>query len=252
MIIYVAKNDVNGKCYVGKTIDLHRRKIKHKSDALNHIQNGKFARAIRKYGFEKFSWSILDECQSETELNEKEKHFIEVFDSIKNGYNSTMGGEGGNTLLDNKVKSDHQRKIKKALAKKEHSTSKTWYVYDESFNEYVLTGRKFIEFFESKSINVMTIRQIFYQHRKRKFHKGYTVSSYKLDKKQFDDLLKADKIPILANKKISWIFEKDGKQYEFRLREDFCAQTGLTFGQSRMITDYGREIDGWKGHKKPV
>ena len=252
MVVYLAKNNVNGKCYVGKTIDLNRRKIKHKSDSLNYIQNGKFARAIRKYGFDKFSWSILCECSNAFELNEKEKYFIGTFDSIKNGYNVTLGGEGGNTLIDEEVKMMHKKKIKESLSKKEHSTSKTWFVYNEKFEEFILTGRMFINFFELRNIKVMTMRQIVYGRRKRKFHCGYTASLEKLSIDELKKRLSENDIVIPNKKKISWIFEKNGARIEFRLREDFCKKTGLTFGQARMITDYGREIDGWKGHKKSV
>lgn len=249
MIVYLAKNDINGKCYVGKTVDLDRRKIKHKSDSLNHIQNGKFARAIRKYGFDKFSWTVLCECSNDAELNDKEKYFIEAFDCIRNGYNMTLGGEGGNTLINKKVKLDHQMKIKSALSKKQHSTSKTWYVYDENFSEFILTGREFIDFFESKNINVMTIRQIVYGRRRRKFHNGYTASLKKLPIQELKNSLMESRRYVPPEKKISWVFYKDEIKHNFRLREDFCRATGLTFGQARMITDYGREIDGWKGFK---
>lgn len=49
--------------------------------------------AFRKYGIENFEFSILEEC-SEEQLNDKEKFYIQKYNSYNNGYNETLGGEG--------------------------------------------------------------------------------------------------------------------------------------------------------------
>jgi hypothetical protein len=41
-------------------------------------------------GLENFSFEVLEEC-SRTELNEKEKFYIELYQSDKFGYNSNSG-----------------------------------------------------------------------------------------------------------------------------------------------------------------
>lgn len=51
-----------------------------------------FHRAIRKYGIDNWTTEILETIDNDL-LNEKEKYWIEYFDSFKNGYNSTTGGE---------------------------------------------------------------------------------------------------------------------------------------------------------------
>lgn len=93
--IYCFKNKINGKCYIGQSINLAKRYNDHKANHLNPNYcnyNSKFYRALRKYGFDNFEYSILLECE-QSELNEKEKAYIEMYDSYKNGYNSTLGGE---------------------------------------------------------------------------------------------------------------------------------------------------------------
>lgn len=50
-------------------------------------------RAIIKYGKENFVIEPLEKCGS-TLLNEREKYYISYFDSYRNGYNSTEGGQG--------------------------------------------------------------------------------------------------------------------------------------------------------------
>lgn len=94
-IVYAARCD-NGKFYVGQTVvDLETRKSQHKCSKLNT----KFARAIRKHGFDNFEWSVLAQIEtSQADLDAAEKHYIEQYDSIANGYNTCEGGMGGRTV----------------------------------------------------------------------------------------------------------------------------------------------------------
>lgn len=87
MIIYEIKNKINGKSYIGQ----------HSSDELEtYWGSGKLIRkAIEKYGIENFERTILERCSNKNELNEREKYWIKEKDSIKNGYNLTKGGTGG-------------------------------------------------------------------------------------------------------------------------------------------------------------
>lgn len=50
-------------------------------------------RALRKYGIENFSFSILEECKV-SELNNKEIEWISKLNSYEEGYNCTRGGDG--------------------------------------------------------------------------------------------------------------------------------------------------------------
>lgn len=94
-LIYKACNVHNGKCYIGKTVkQLSRRKTEHKNYAIR--QNGKsaFPSAIRKYGFDSFSWEILEDSISNEYLNEREAFYIKENKSNTEGYNMTNGGDG--------------------------------------------------------------------------------------------------------------------------------------------------------------
>lgn len=93
MIIYKATNKINGKVYIGKTTrTLEIRKKQHIIEAKNCKFH--FHKAIQKWGESSFDWEVLFTAQDQKELNEKEIFFIKQYDTYKNGYNQTKGGEG--------------------------------------------------------------------------------------------------------------------------------------------------------------
>lgn len=49
--------------------------------------------AMNKYGVDKFHISLVEECDIE-KLNEREQYWINQYNSYKNGYNATLGGDG--------------------------------------------------------------------------------------------------------------------------------------------------------------
>lgn len=95
-IIYVIKNDINDKLYVGKTITtLANRWLHHKDDYQKYDWH--LYRAMRKYGIEHFWIEKLEDCADEV-INEREKYWIKELNALENGYNMTSGGEGRITL----------------------------------------------------------------------------------------------------------------------------------------------------------
>lgn len=73
MVIYVLKNKINGKQYVGQTTrNLKQRIAEHKSSKDTCI-----GQAIHKYGLENFEISIIEKCKTIEELNEREIFLIE-------------------------------------------------------------------------------------------------------------------------------------------------------------------------------
>jgi group I intron endonuclease len=116
MLIYRALNKINGKSYIGKTEKtLEIRKGWHLSSVR---QNSKYAfhKALVKHGYESFEWQILDNATDLQELNNKEKHYISLYESFgPNGYNMTAGGEGQtgwNPSIETRILWSQQRKGK--------------------------------------------------------------------------------------------------------------------------------------------
>lgn len=98
-IIYKITCTKNNKVYIGQTIrsmesrfERHLREAEESKSPKIHFQ-----RAIKKYGRDAFKIEKIDEADNQEELNEKEKYWIKFYDSIKTGYNTAEGGQGGNT-----------------------------------------------------------------------------------------------------------------------------------------------------------
>lgn len=122
MIIYKITNRLNNKIYIGQTI----RKISHriheyKSDsASKNSPNTRIFNAIKKYGFENFTFETIDRASTIEELNQKEIYWIKFYDSTNKrvGYNIMEGGKNSN-LSD-------ETKLKMSIVRKGRSQTKDW------------------------------------------------------------------------------------------------------------------------------
>ena len=97
--IYKVTNKINGKIYIGKTIQtIEKRWKEHCSDyKRERCEKRPLYCAMNKYGIENFEISLVEEC-NENILSEREKHWIEYYGSFKYGYNATIGGDGKSYL----------------------------------------------------------------------------------------------------------------------------------------------------------
>jgi len=101
-VIYRIYHRISNKSYIGKCSNGLNRIIDH----LKHYHLDKceyrarlLYRAIKKYGKDMFSWEIIEICNNNDVLDEREKYYInslKTTDPTK-GYNITDGGTGGNT-----------------------------------------------------------------------------------------------------------------------------------------------------------
>ena len=97
--IYKITNLINNKSYIGQSIDIQARFSSHKRTLQwnDPRVNYPLYRDFKKYGLENFSFEIIEQC-SKDELNEKEKYWINHYNTYNNGYNLTLGGEGSQLL----------------------------------------------------------------------------------------------------------------------------------------------------------
>jgi len=98
MIIYLIRNKLNNKCYVG--LDRHsgdKRWKDHLRRSRLPEQTQLIDRKIKEYGESSFEYQVLCECHTIDELKEREVYFIEQYNSFVgngHGYNLTLGGDG--------------------------------------------------------------------------------------------------------------------------------------------------------------
>jgi group I intron endonuclease len=144
--IYKTTNIINNKIYVGKS----------KFNNPDYLGSGlKISGAIKKYGKENFSKSIIEECLDST-VNAREIFWISQLNSNNEaiGYNISKGGEGGNhywTTLTEEEKTEHNKKISNARTGQllGPRTKKTKKKQSKSFWEH---AEKNPEFFKERAL----------------------------------------------------------------------------------------------------
>lgn len=89
--IYKITNKLNGMCYIGQSNNIERRYKEHFCwGEHNELHIDKL---ICELGKDNFDFEIIEECKQE-ELDKKERYWIEYYNSFRNGYNATKGGNG--------------------------------------------------------------------------------------------------------------------------------------------------------------
>ncbi len=94
--VYLATNTINGKMYVGKTKwSISHRKYEHEH-CTKRGSTLLFHRALRKYGFDVFTWSCLFRSNDDIKLFDREVFYIKLLNTKGCcGYNLTDGGVAG-------------------------------------------------------------------------------------------------------------------------------------------------------------
>ena len=92
--IYKITNQINNKCYIGQSVDISKRWKDHAKCGLgiDAPQGNKLYKDMQEVGIWNFSWELLEACPRE-QLNEKEKYYINLYQSQDFGYNSTKGNK---------------------------------------------------------------------------------------------------------------------------------------------------------------
>jgi len=118
--IYCIICDVNGKLYIGQSIQMNKRINDHfkKLENNNHF-NSHLQSAYNKYGKENFKWEVLKYCKKE-KLDKLEEYYIKYYNSTNRGcgYNKTSKAHRTN------IDADGRKKISETL--KGRVFSKEW------------------------------------------------------------------------------------------------------------------------------
>ena len=83
--IYKIQNNLNGKMYIGQSVNCYGRWLKHKSD-YKHLDLPLY-QDMRKYGIENFYFKVIEKMPAYL-LNTREQEYIEKYNTlVPNGYN---------------------------------------------------------------------------------------------------------------------------------------------------------------------
>lgn len=118
--VYSITNIVNSKVYIGITCDVRRRWYHHLWGLRNNRHtNVKLQRAFNLYGEKNFEFKVLvkSDCSFE-DIAELEIEYIAKYDSYRNGYNQSLGGDGTNKVL---VSDEVKKKISESLRGNTHA-----------------------------------------------------------------------------------------------------------------------------------
>ena len=115
MIVYLVRNRINGKMYVGQSIKdtpddrWYRHRLESSRGSRYYLH-----RSLRKHGEAAFDISTIQHCDSPEELNEAEVFWIEKLGTFVDGYNMTKGADGG------EPNKDVRKRISKAVRGENH------------------------------------------------------------------------------------------------------------------------------------
>lgn len=130
--IYLLVDTRNGKKYVGK----------HNGEKPEYWASGLLVNKIaKKYGKNIFIRTIIEENIPNELLNEKEKLYIKEYNSFMEGYNLSLGGDGGGHWIFTKSKEEIERisKIKSEKLKNRVFSPETIQKMKESGKKKILT-----------------------------------------------------------------------------------------------------------------
>jgi len=139
-IVYKVTNAINGKVYIGQTIQSFSSRIKDHRNCQDRLGHLALYRAFRKYGFENFVFEVICHAQNKEALDAMEKMYIQRFRAMnpRFGYNMTYGGEGGkhppeirikiSSSLKGRIHSEQsRRKLSQALKGKYTGEQSSWW-----------------------------------------------------------------------------------------------------------------------------
>lgn len=113
--IYIIRNSINGKFYIGSSKNCHVRKLKH----FNELRKNKhhsihLQRAFNKYSEDNFEFIIIETCYN---YLEREQYLFDNVIDFKDTYNISKMATGGDLIFNHPNRAEIIRKTTEALLK---------------------------------------------------------------------------------------------------------------------------------------
>lgn len=235
-MIYEICSLINKKRYIGWCTNFHIRKRTHL--IRNNHHSLKLQRAWNKYGADNFLFKILENDVESNVILEREIFYIKHFNSFKNGYNCTIGGEG-------------------ALGRfgKDHHNSKYYYLYD-------LNGKYITKRLTIKGVIKFTKKMLRFDNDRDHLISGDYVVTKKYFGKSFTKhhkLFKFDLNGVLIKSYVSSSYVNDTSiddiYHSIRKNEsinNFFWKSSVTINQKKQFDGFKVKIDMYTKDEKWV
>jgi len=115
-VIYLIRNLLNSKAYIGATTDFETRMKNYKT--LQCKRQQKIYNALKKYGVHNFSFNIIDTATCQEALDGLEVYHIARFRSMEDEYGYNILPGGSKTCHKGRKRPEESRKKMSAAAKK--------------------------------------------------------------------------------------------------------------------------------------
>ena len=193
--VYLITNLVNGKKYVGQTVQaIGLRFRQHINHANSSARRGKkdfyLFKALRKHGESNFQISLLCSCENKTELDLMEDLYIAVYDTINNkvGYNRKRGGANGRP-------SEATRKLHSQVRKGKTSVPAGWH-HTEASKRKMSDSRKGDKSYKyRRDVSTEDLIRLYETHTTIEIGKMFNI-----DPSTVGDRLRKSGIPIKTNR----------------------------------------------------
>lgn len=128
--IYKITNSVNGKVYIGQTVNAKARWSRHKSNAkyFSKNRNEHLTNAMIKYGVDNFTFEVIDQIDTLEQADRLEIDLIKQYDltNPEFGYNKSPGGQGKRPMSEEtRKKLSASLKGRKSPMKGKHLSNET-------------------------------------------------------------------------------------------------------------------------------
>ncbi len=154
--IYKITNLIDGKCYIGQSVNIKKRFRSHRSNAKSN-HNEYLRKSISKYGIDNFAFEVLKECKIE-QLDDYEKKYILQFNSlVPNGYNMDKGGcvrkeIGEETIKKRRLASSGERNPNYGKPKSDSFKRIVAEARSKPINQYSISGKYLATYPNARSV----------------------------------------------------------------------------------------------------
>lgn len=208
--VYLITNLLNGKVYVGKSINPAKRFRTHKKIAIGGREKypkefSAIHGAIKKYGFDNFRFEVLEEFDMENEAYFFETWWIQYLESFRrsNGYNLNQGGEGGILPTEETRQKLVAAQNRPELLQLHSDLMKEKHQQDPGFLGVINTGNQYRK---GKLHTIETTTKMSQSHKNNDHHRGEKIVQSKLTNEQVIEIRKRYNDGCISQRKLASIY----------------------------------------------